>query len=46
MRGMNSEDRILGFDVGGTKSAVVVGTTAGEVLARRNSLRNGAARKA
>ena len=31
---MNSEDRILGFDVGGTKSAVVVGTTAGAVVAR------------
>ena len=29
-----TQDRILGFDVGGTKSAVIVGTTGGQVVAR------------
>jgi len=32
---MASEQRILGWDVGGTKSAAVVATPAGEILARR-----------
>ena len=31
---MQSQNHILGFDVGGTKSAVIIGTTAGQVLAR------------
>ena len=31
---MQPQNRILGFDVGGTKSAVVIGTPAGQVIAR------------
>lgn len=32
---MNDHPQLLGFDIGGTKSAVIVGTAEGEVLARR-----------
>jgi glucokinase len=31
---LQPQDRILGFDVGGTKSAVIVGTAEGQVVAR------------
>ena len=31
---MQPQERILGFDVGGTKSAVIIGTSAGQVVAR------------
>ena len=42
---MQPQDRILGFDVGGTKSAVIVGTAAGRVVARSQFASQATARR-